>query len=362
MPGPKTLHRADRLLRSRKYAEVISLLESQVFLYRDNHAFYRLLGTACLHVGDFGGSYSYLQRAEQLRPGVTGVQMALAAVHLRRREVPEALRYLLQVLDREPENRRARRALSLVRTTEDPAEFVPMAESGRLTRLFVPVRATVPSWTPIAAGVSVLLVAAILAGPALVGTLLRSRTPRSGVEFIDRGELPESLTDYEGEFRYVYSEVEISRLVRQVGDLFNGFRDNLARREANRILLSNASPLVKERIRLVASYFRTPTFVDFRDNFTYAEVAAEPWLHDGCYVRWRGQTSNIDAGADAIRFVLLVGYEDERVLEGTARVVVPFTADVQPGAVELIGRIEHDRGAFTLTATSIRRVVAQGSR
>lgn len=357
MRGTKTLSRAERLLRSRKFSQVISLLESQVFLYRDNFTFYRLLGTACLYVGDYGGAYSYLQRAEQIHSGDTRVELGLAAVRLRRREVPEALSLWLSVLDRDPRNSRARRGLALVRRTEDTSEFVTMAESGRLARFFPPIRFHVPRWIPIGFAIAAIAAAGAVFLPDIATRVFSDPgQQREGVESITREELPDDLTTFSGDFRYVYTEEQIARLVDRVGELFNAFRDNLARREANRILLSNASPLVKERVRLVSSYFRTPTFVDFQDNFDYDEVAAEPWLYEGCFVRWRGQTSNIEVTDDAIRFTLLVGYEDERVLEGTVPVVVPFTADVQPGPIELIGRVENHSGEIHLRVTSIRRL------
>jgi len=363
MRGQKTLSRAERLLRSRKFSQVISLLESQVFLYRDNFTFYRLLGTACLYTGDYGGAYSYLQRAQQIKAGDSRVELGLAAVHLRRREIPAALNRWLSVLDREPNNQQARRGLALVRRTEDPSEFVTMAESGRLTRFYPRLGFAMPAWIPLTGAIALAVAAGIILLPEPISRLLeRDRVEREGVGTIAPSELPDDLTDFAGEFRYVYNDEQIEELVERVGELFNDFRDNLARREANRILLSNASPLLKERIRLVTSYFRTPTFVNFRDNFSYDEVAAEPWLYDGCHVRWSGQTSNIDVADDAIRFTLLVGYESERVLEGTVPVTVPFTADVQPGAVELIGRVEPRDGEITLVATSIRRIAPRRDR
>ncbi len=363
MRGQKTLSRAERLLRARKFSQVISLLESQVFLYRDNFTFYRLLGTACLYTGDYGGAYSYLQRAQQIKSGDSRVELGLAAVHLRRREIPASLGLWLSVLDRHPNNQQAKRGLALVRRTEDPSEFVTMAESGRLTRFYPRLGFAMPAWIPLTALVALAVAAGIILLPEPIARLFeRERAEREGLGAIAPSQLPDDLTDFAGEFRYVYNDEEIEELVERVGELFNDFRDNLARREANRILLSNASPLVKERIRLVTSYFRTPTFVDFRDNFSYDEVAAEPWLYDGCYVRWSGQTSNIDVTDDAIGFTLLVGYESERVLEGTVPVTVPFTADVQPGSVELIGRIEPAEGQITLVATSIRRIVVQRDR
>jgi len=361
--GTKTLSRADRLLRSRKFSQVISLLESQVFLYRDNFTFYRLLGTACLYVGDFGGAYSYLQRAQQIKVGDLRVELGLAAVHLRRREIPDALALWLSVLDRDPGNNQAKKGLALIRRTEDTAEFVTMAESGKLERFFPRVGFHVPGWIPVVAIAAFVVAVGAYFVPGLLDRIGEATaTPRAGSEPIAPTELPRELTDFSGEYRYVFTDDQVSDLVDRVGELFNDFRDNLARREANRILQSNASPLVKERIRLVSSYFREPTFVDFSDNFTYDEVAAEPWLYEGCYVRWSGQTSNIRVQTDAISFTLLVGYEDERVLEGTVQVVVPFTADVQPGAVELIGRVRADDGSFDLEATSIRRIVARSGR
>ncbi|MFW5684150.1 MAG: tetratricopeptide repeat protein [Spirochaetota bacterium] len=369
MPGAKTLSRADRLLRQRKFSQVISLLESQVFLYRDNFTFYQLLGTACLYVGDFGGAYSYLQRAQQIKPGDTRVELGLAAVHLRRREIPEALAHWLAVLDRDPANHQARRGLALVRDTEDTTEFITMAESGKLQRYFPRIGFAMPRWVPMAAAGTILAVAGVLVAPLLVDTIgdrishfgqRRGGEAREGMDVITGTPLPDDLTDFTGEFRYVYTDAQIEQLVGRVGELFNSFRDNLAQREANRVLLSNASPLVKERMRVVASYFRTPTFVDFNDNFAYDEVAAEPWLYAGCHVRWSGQTSNINVSSEAITFTLLVGYEAERVLEGTIPVVVPFTADVQPGPVELIGEVVYRDGKLSLTATSIRRLAPGG--
>ncbi len=363
MRGSKTLSRADRLLRSRKYSQVISLLESQVFLYRDNFTFYRLLGTACLYVGDFGGAYSYLQRAHQIKRDDVRVELGLAAVHLRRREIREALAMWLAVLDREPRNAVARRGLALVRRTEDTAEFVTMAESGQLARFFPPVGFALPAWAPIAVGAAAIAALGIAFLPAVIRNVVRPDEPlRDGVQPISATALPDELTQDAGEFRYELGDEEVAALLSRVGELFNGFRDNLARREANRILQSNASPLVKERIRLVARYFREPTFVDFRDNFSYVEVASEPWLYEGVYVRWSGQTSNIRVGEEAITFTLLVGYETARVLEGTVPVTVPFAAEVEPGAVELIGRLSYRDGQIGLTATGIRRIVARADR
>ena len=363
MPRQRTLVKASRLLRAKRFAEVISLLEPQVFLYRENFSFYYVLGVACLYAGDFGGAYSYLQRAQQLNHGHPGVLQGLAAVHLRRREAPEALRYWLKVLDEDPRNHPARRGLELVRRTTDPGDFVAMAESGRLRRFYPSLGFRFPLWTVPVAVVIIVAAVTILSWPTIRARLSPGDVPvRSGSEFAELDEAGDELTDFAGEYRYVMNDDEIERTFQRAGAYFNDFRDNLAQREVNRLLQSNASALVKERARLLSAYFEPPTFVTFRDNFTYRDVSAEPWLYDGCYVKWSGQTSNVRITDDEITFTLLVGYEDQRVLEGTVAVRLTFAADVRSGPVELIGRVDHDTGGLSVEATSIRRLApASGS-
>jgi tetratricopeptide (TPR) repeat protein len=359
--GQRTLSKSTRLLRARRFSEVISLLEPQVFLYRDNFTFYYNLGTACLYVGDFGGAFSYLQRAQQLNDKNLSVLIGLAAIHLRRRQATEALQHWLSVLDQDPRNATAKRGLAFVRTNTDPSVYVTMAESGKLRRFYPPLGFSMPRWVIPVVAVAVIAVAAVLLWPSLKGIFDSPARPgREGSNLTVFDEENTELTDFSGEFRYVLTDEEIERTFARVGELFNEFRDNLAQREVNRIFNSNASDLVKERARLLGGYFGVPTFVDFRDNFTYADVAAEPWLYESCYVRWSGQVSNLVSSGDATRFTLLVGYEDERVLEGTVPVTVPFAADITLGPVELIGRLSMPDGRLAITATSIRRLAPSG--
>jgi tetratricopeptide (TPR) repeat protein len=354
--GTRPLARAERLLRQRKYAEVISLLEPQVFLYRDSFAFYRILGTACLYAGDFGGAHSYFQRAEQIKPRDQRVELGLAAVHLRRKESAPALQRWLSVLERDARNKQAKRGLALVRRTEDSSEYITLAESGKLRRLFPPIGVSVPRWLPIVAGVLVTAVILWYFGVPFISEFL-DRQPEREVPAALREPLPENLSTVSAEARYLLSDTEIAELTRSAGQLFNNYRDNMARVVVNRILLSNASQLIKERMRLLASYFREPDFTNFEDNFSYEQIASEPWLYDGVYVRWSGAVTNIDISEDAVRFTLLVGYEDGRVLEGTVPVTATGVVDVQPGNIELIGEISYADEEIALSATSLRRIV-----
>jgi hypothetical protein len=337
------------------------MLEPQLFLYRESFTFYRIVGTACLYAGDFGGAYTYFQRAEQIKPGDTRVELGLAAVHLRRKESGEALRLWLSILDRDPNNRNAKRGLVLVRRTDDPTDYITLAEGGKLKKLFPRVGVSVPGWVPVSIAAGAVLALLALVGWPVLEQMIERRPPRAAPQEV-RAPLPADLTTLSADARYTLSDDEMRELVSRIGDLFDDYRDNLARREVNRIILSNASPLIKERMRLLAGYFREPDFTNFQDNFSYEEIAAEPWLYDGCYVRWSGATTNIVIAEDAVRFLLLVGYTDSRILEGTVPVTAPGVVDVEPGSVELIGRVGVTSDEVELTATSIRRIVPRSAR
>ncbi len=361
MRAQKTLARAERLYRQRRFGDAVSLLEAQVFHHRDNPRFYELLGTACLRMGEFGGAHTYLTRARQLRPGASRVDLALALVLLFRRDVSQAITIILEAIEHDPRNRRAKRLLAMIRTTDDYSEFAKLSDPRSVRRLLPSVGLYVPGWAVVALASVALIVAGIAFLPPVVTNLLRNRVEvRDGVEPLLL-ELPADVTDPTGTPRYEFSPTEVEALFSGIGELFNEFRDNLARREANRLLLSNANQLIKERVLLVASYFRVPTFADFQDNFSFREVAEEPWLHDGCHVRWNGRTSNMSVSDDGTRFVLLVGYTDEQTLDGTVAVHVPFDARVDSDLVELIGRVEYEDGDWSLVATGIRPIIARSA-
>src|SRR6056297_3339436 len=103
------LSRATRLLKNKRYKEVIRLLEPNVFLYRENSDFFTSLGLACLYTGDFGGAESYLKRAYQIDNEKIPAMLGLAVYELKRGHTEESIRYYLTVLDLDPKNRTARK-------------------------------------------------------------------------------------------------------------------------------------------------------------------------------------------------------------------------------------------------------------
>ncbi len=352
------LKQAERLTRARNYPEVIRLLEPQVFRFRESFRFYYLLGMACLRTGDLAGAYSYLRRANQLNLDSVDCLLALAVLHLKRQELQEAIESWLAVQDLEPRNAIAQRGLNFVKQNPDIGRIVEELESDNLRR-FLPERGLLAIALPrifIALAGAALLVFAV---PLAISLFERSHQPaRIGLAEMN---LPESAivadTASGGEYRYILTDRQIDTTFQRMKSDFADYRDNLVQREANLLAASNAAPVVKDRARLLASYLKAPSFASLRDPFSYDEVAADPTLYRDCYVDWRGRVSNLVVTRRQISFDFLVGYYDERVLEGIVPVRLDFAADIDAQyPLEVLGKVRLDSGRIALDAVSLHQL------
>ncbi len=335
----KALAKAGRLYRQGKHSDVIHLLEPQVFLFRDEPRFYVLLGMACFYAQDFGGAETYLARAVDLSPDDNEARLGLAALRARKGEVQRAIRDWLAILESDPSNRIARNALDLVRKS-DTESAVQRTLHGRAIMAFLPKRKRRSGST---LSVLAVLAVAVLGSWGVVFFWGQSQNvdPRPGAELLrlETADV-ERLVDYAGSFRYTLTEEGIDALLEDLRSQFHDERDNLARRTANRLLHSNASGEIKRRVALLTDYFDVPDLVSLQDNFSYRDVAEEPWLYEGCHVKWRGRVANLSVSDEALRFDLLVGFDDERVLEGIVPTQFAFGVAVDAGTnVEVLGEV-----------------------
>ena len=357
---PEDISRARSLLRRKRYSDLIRKLEPAIFNYREDAEFYYLIGLACLHSGDIGGAHSYISRCLQLEPDHVEALLAMAVVDLKRGEGSEALACWLQILEIAPTNHLAKRGLNVARrATHGDSVQQRLRKKGiqwLLPHQKMPVRLLLGRIALATAAVLLLCGAALL----IVQWVQRPRITRGGSEHLLFAAEAEQLVDYSGNFRYILTEQEIRAALRQIGELFHDQRDNLAQREVNRLLNSNAGMEVKQRVSLLSEYLARPDFTDFRDNFTYAEIIAEPWLYNGCYVRWNGRIANLAEGLDGepLQFDLLVGYETEQRLDGIISIIVRFDTTLANGmAIEIIGRVDADAPPLRVEVGSIRPIL-----
>lgn len=362
------LDRAERLFAAGRYADMVSLLEPQVPIYRESSRFYYLLGAACLNAGDAGGAYTYLKRAEQLAPESLDVLLALAALELRRGETEKAVTAYLSVLERKPGLRSAQRALEILKEQSTPEGLAELVDSGRIKKLY-PKSSRLPPWAGRAAA-GLALCALIGVGIAVLGPMgsrlvlamsaRGSARPQVAAVTLDAAERAAPVGSA-GSFRYVLTDKEALACFDRAKAYFQQYRDNAALIEINRLLGSNASAAVKEKATTLKRFVGAPDFRTVRDAPSFAEVAADSFLYDGCSVVWRGMAANVRSSNQKVDFDFLVGYDEKKTMEG----IIAASASNLPVFVdrplEVLATISSASGSARLEVAAIHELLVGSS-
>jgi tetratricopeptide (TPR) repeat protein len=371
MAKQKSLQEIKRLFLRRKYSDVVRLLEPEVYRFRESFQYYALLGLSCLYLQDSGGAFSYLNRALQIKEDDITALLGIAAVHLKKRNLDEALKIWLRVLEISPGNKTARRGLDRVRRGMSEEAISHLVDSGTI-RKFFPTRPVAVS--PVffivlviglatAAGIFILVreAPALLAG---INLITATPSPSPARPEIVAVELSGTAlrTDARAKARYTFTDAQVDRIWKTAKDSFMAYRDNLAVVELNRLLNSNASLYIKENARRLKNFARTPEFkdfVNFRDNYPFETVSRDPLLYDGCYVLWRGTIANLFIGKTEIKFQFLVGSWDNRLFEGAVPVIFDHADKFENNYyLELLGKVVAGNDSYYLKGVLNRRLIA----
>ena len=322
------LDTAKRLLNQRRFTLAIKVLDGSEKNYGDNLDFYVTYATACLYVGDYGAARSYFQRARNL--SMTDVRLLLgqAVLFLRLGETDRALQYYLDVLDQDPNNSTAKRAMEFIRRRGDYTTICNWVDSGKIKRFFPPLGVN----TSIIAR-SALLCAALCAAVLLTARLIPSGKkswvgPRVNLTDLALSSEEKSNAvqpDLSGTVvRYFMDSRTIARTFESAMQHVEDHRDNAAQMEINRILLSNASFSIKQKANRLMTYLEVPTFDSLTDNYDYKTVQGEPQLYLDCYAAWGGRVMNAELRDNGSWYCeLLVGYEGLHTVEGIVPVIFP---------------------------------------
>jgi tetratricopeptide (TPR) repeat protein len=355
------LDRAERLFASGRFAELISLLEPQVPVYRESQRFYYLLGSACLRAGDPGGSYTYLKRAEQLSPSNAETMLALAALCVRRGESEKAIEYYLRILEDRPGDRRARACLGVLRKEAGPEGLARLIETGRIERLY-PGRRPLPRFIlplalVLAGGTALYFAWPLLLSLALSLSRPRIARPEVAAVALTTAELS-SPVQSGGSFRYALTEKQAIDAFERAKDFFQAYRDNAAIIQINRLLGSNASPAIKEKARSLKAFVGKPDFRTVKDAPAYAEARLDPQLYEGCSVVWKGMAANVRAESGAVAFDFLVGYQDKKRLEGLVPARMGGAEVPVDRALEILATLGAGAGGLSMDCVAIHELGA----
>jgi hypothetical protein len=256
----------------------------------------------------------------------------------------------------EPDNVIAKRALKIIRRNAGGENLSTWIEQGKMANLYPPLPKAGISISPvpfIICAVILALGAGIFLGIKNIPHNLRGGLEASTLEKEER----ENPVETGGSYRYVLTVDQVLSGYNEARNLFNRYHDELAKRELNRILESNASAAIKNKARLLRGYTETPGFDTLKDRFTFTEVAADPVLYRDCFVLWRGSAANIRREPDKTSFELLVGYDTRTVMEGAITVELEFPEDINTiEPLEVLGYVT-PQGAdkFFITATGIHQ-------
>lgn len=362
-----TLKDAYQFFGKHRYSDVIKILEPQVFRFRDNFNFYYILGMSCLYQGDYGGAFSYLKRAFDLKEDDVNTLLGIAAIYLKRGDTGNALRIWLDIIDLEPNNIYASRGLNYLRKNNNSDDLTGISSQDKINK-FLPQHKKSRNFKPFIVIVSIIAaVSTLVLLPVTRGFFSEHINFSSIFSKSDenRPEIPEVSLDsrkdfinLNGNYSYILTEKEIEKKLKTIQDYLYEFRDNLAQREINMILMSNASEYVKNRVRLLDEYTTAPSLSDFKDNFNYSEVVSEPQLYKDCYILWKGKSTNLSETPDSITFDFLVGYHEEKILEGIVPVIFDFAIKITPDQpIELLGKIIIDEdGEIMLHGIAVHRL------
>ncbi len=361
------LRKAQRTLKAGQYREVIRLLEPNVPLYTDDPLFYYLLGCACYHQGDIGGSHLYLQRGIACSFDDVNLRLMIAAVAVRRRDTAQALQMWLEVIEINPDNRRARRGINALKGLDNEIDLSRFVRSRSFKKLLPKNSGRYINFWKF--WLTLLLLGAGSYGvwtawPWVEGWIEDQfdrypMTRATDEPFIFFTLDPVSYLGIDATARTTLSLQEVRTTMEAARTYFNNYQDDQAGREINRILSSNASMQVKDQAKILRSMLRPPSFDTYTAGFTFAEVARSPWLYDGLHVLWRGRLSGLNLTPDRIAFNLLVGYEDGQTMEGMTPVAVRFETFLDPSLTTVVlGRVVVAADeSFHLEAVSLTQLV-----
>jgi tetratricopeptide (TPR) repeat protein len=356
------LTRALHLLKKRKAADAADELEKEVVGYQDSWLYCYVLAVAYTRLKDYGKAFTWFTSAWNKNKDEWKNKAALAALYLRRGDRKRAVQFYLDIQRTEKGNKIAAHGLKVIKKYREPERLAAWTESRRFLRLVPPLPNPGVSLGQVlvGSGIAAIVLAICYTAAVFLGCLpspIKKTPQREGLA--DSALALEEKTkplETGGQYSLILTQGELLAAYETARGYFNARRDEKARVEINRILLSNASEPVKNTARILQAFLAEPDWGSLKDRFTIKEVLTSPLLYEGCYVIWGGRTADIVTGNESTSFRLLVGYQDMRTIEGDVTVTLGFSADINGEApIEILGRIKSDGAKIALAGVAVHQ-------
>jgi tetratricopeptide (TPR) repeat protein len=341
------LSKAASLAKRKDFEGALKILKAEEDRYNGSFNYHYLYGVICLHNGNFVDALSAFRLARQIKMNDPSVMLGLASLYLKRMNTVQAVDYYLDVQEIEPNNRIAKKALNVIRKYSSPEALSDWLTTERLAKLFPPIPSPVLTkrtvlFGSLALAAILVLVYVILINFHVLQSPIKKPDARPHAEFVLSGQERAEPVETGGSYMYILTRDQATTLYDRALLLFTDYRDEAAKLSLNRILESNASESIKNKARLLFLYMEIPGFDNFKrnDNYTFAEVKAEPVIYRDVHVIWQGMATNVTVNDDYTRFDFLVGYDTRRTLEGIVPVIFNIPVSIKPERpLEVLGKI-----------------------
>lgn len=360
-----TLDIAKDLMARRDFVSAIKILQSKQDQFSDSFDYYCTLGIACLYIGDFGAASYNFENARRIKVNNPTMLLGQAAIFLRRGDTERAVQYYLDILDTEPQNEIAKSALEFIRTHGNYETICRYVDSGKIEQFYPPL--------PMNPKSILFVVCAILVGICFGILFVNLFIPKQVTKSIraDLSELalssdeikyPQEKDISKNLVHYILSDREIKTSYKKATEYFHDYNDNGVQLEINRLLNSNAASGIRQKARLLMEYIKEPTFDSLKQNFSIEEVKKDPYLYLDCFVDWSGRIANVEKHETSQKFTLLVGYEDQKNVQGTVIVELDFLPNPELDGtkpVRILGKICLDGDKVYLKGKSVYQNINQ---
>jgi hypothetical protein len=332
-----------RAYRKRNYVEAVSHLEKALTRSKHDVAVYVYLGSASLMTGDMEGARRYFRGGLLVDEGNPDLLKGMAYVYLQDDRIEDAVSMWGEALDRRPGDRTVREALEKLRAADRVSDVAKSIDLRSYLAGGIPLTLRLKPYLlglGITAGI-ILLFALFYLTPLYRMTLQKFYPEIAELNSLVLPEDVDVTVDNAEEARYSFTDEEIRASFLRIKKYIYREKTNTAIIALNRIMLSNASPIVKERFDILYTFIDPPDplSVDFVPRLY--EIMKEPAAYRGVYVVWRGKIANLEKEGNTFSFDLLVNYENEDTIEGIAHVSLTGTYYIENRQnVEVFGVLE----------------------
>ncbi|UER67339.1 tetratricopeptide repeat protein [Borrelia sp. BU AG58] len=355
---------------SQKYSEVVKLLESEIFLYKNYYFYHYILGMAYLRLGNLSNAQTYLKKAYTLNPTEPDVKQSIAILLVAQGKEDKAIRIWLKMIEENQDKKRSELSLETIRKNPIQGTLF-LNKRNTYDKLFPEIKAKKrenlfkSEILLTAAGVVSLLLAIFLlinykeTITLQFGSKSKNKKVVNNIAaYIDDIKInnKEKIENDEGQFVFILTETEIKNSFQKIKNHLKENKDNFARIEINKILNSNASESIKLKAKNLASFISRPDFIRFDDYLDLKKIKQTPLIYSNVYVKWEGIVNNIERKDGIIYFDFYVGY-NKNALEGIITAKTTFEIDIDfKDSVEILGQIDYTKNKLTLNAITIRTI------